>query len=1294
MRSLLFRVSGLLLLTGVACSARESVEPVGAGALPLVARFPALSPLLARALDAPAWKDGERLRVSSSGRLAITATASNDGAIDLGVKGSAQRIAVRRIEPTERVRLEAGTIAWGERAVMFARGAALEDIIVAPADADVGYDLALPPRWSLQSLALENPTIEVRDDHGVAWARLTADKAWDAEGREHRVVARVEGSRVHLRVESARGVVAIDPTWVSAGNPIALRVGGTSTPLGDGNVLLAGGGTATAELFDPASGTFTAAGVATVARRDATASLLPSGKVVVIGGIGATGVESSAEIYDPSTRKFAAAGALAAGRSMHASTVLSNGSILVLGGQDATPTYLSTTEIYDPASGTSKAGPAMSNVRGRPVAVRLLSGKVLVVADVGPTEIYDPTTNAFTAGPTINSAARSGQAATLLPSGKVLVTGGCQYKFGSTLCSNGAFLFDPATGDAPATGTFTDARAFHSSTLLPNGRVLIAGGATSTFPEGSPPSVLSAEIYDPLAGTFSAAGSLATSRIEANAVVLPSGDVLVTGGETGSDLLAMPVTSSFFAAPSLPTTRSSLVSVPLVNGKALLVGGGTTSALLYDPSTKTIVSTADLAAARGRPTLVTLRSGEVLVSGDAAGAAAELYDAATGKFSSAGKMVADRRGHTATMLPSGKVLVTGGRVADVAVSTAEIYDPATKTFTSTSAMAFARADHAATLLSTGKVFVVGGSSSATAELFDPATSTFATVAAPLTARSRATSVLLPSGKVLVAGGATRATELYDPTTGTVTFGASLASQRPAVTATLLPSGRVLLAGGDAMGPASAELFDPQSGRVLSATAPSVGRDNAAVALLSTGQVLVAGGFFHRTFPITGDVPLSTAEVWDDGVAVRPQLDSAPTLVRAGESVTLKGTGFAPKSSAGNGTARASTAIAPTAIWLPLSGSGAAVGTLSSWTDAQTTWTVPSTSSWGLGRLFVSVGGAISNGVVVQLQPALQGARCRFGAECTSGFCADGVCCDSACDGVCRACTAAKKGTGADGVCGDVPPELDPARCALFRGSPCKSDAQCGTGHCVDGVCCDSACDGQCEACDVDGSFGVCVPVSGAPHGARTACDPGGADACAAKVCDGTTRTSCAGFVGPKVSCRPASCAAGVATLPAACDGSGACPKAVEKPCAPYVCAGDECGKAPCKTDTECAADYRCAIAAGATQGECVVRTDNLCDGAHTVSARDGRTTDCSPYNCDVTGCKTSCATSADCVGGSVCDTTAGTGKCVAASAAVAEPESSGCSATRSARSSGGVALLAVLAALAFRQRRRRQPGGV
>ncbi|MBI2391192.1 MAG: hypothetical protein HYV09_16500 [Deltaproteobacteria bacterium] len=1303
MRPSLLRAPALLLVINLSCSAREPHDRPGTAPSPLLARFPALSPLVAQAAAAPAFLDGARFRIAASGRLAVTADlpATADGTMELGMKGAARRIGVRRIESAhDQGRLvagtgaSAGTVTWGAgvgvRAVTFARGAALEDIIVAPSDEDVGYDLALPQQWSLRPLEVDRTTVvEVRDDRGAPWARIHADKAWDTQGREHRVSARVEGSRIHFRVDSARGLVAIDPTWISAGHPIALRVGGTSTPLGTGKVLLAGGGTATAELFDPATGVFATAATAKVARTDATASLLPNGKVALIGGRSAAGVESSVELYDPVANKFDPGGALAAPRASHASTVLANGSVLVLGGQDVGP--LSTSEVYDPAAGTSKAGGAMSGAHGRPVALRLLSGKVLVVSEAGPTELYDPSANTFAAGTTINTAARSGQAATLLPSGKVLVTGGCQWKFSTNVCSNAGFVFDPASATVVATALMTEARAFHASTLLPDGRVLVTGGAAASSLEGSPPSVFSAEVYDPVANTFASAGTVSTSRIEANAVVLASGDVLVTGGEPGSDLFALPATASFTATTALPSTRSPFVGAPLPDGKVLLVGGGTTSALLFDPTAKGVSATGSLAAARGRPTLTSLRSGEVLVTGDGAGAAAEIYDPKAATFAAAGKMVAERRGHTATLLTNGKILVTGGRVAAAATSTAELFDPVTKTFAATGSMASARADHTAALLGNGKVFVVGGSSAATAELFDPSTGTFTTVAAPLTARSRAVSVLLPSGKVLVAGGTTRATEIYDPVTGSVSFGASLARQRPAVSATLLPSGRVLLFGGEgSAGPGPAELFDPASGRVLPTAAALATRDEAAVTLLPSGQVLVAGGFTRRTYPVVADVPLSTAELWHDGVPSieRPTLASAPAVVAAGESVTIKGTALAPTRSSGNGTVRSSTAIAPSAIWIPLSGSGAAFGALSAWTDAQATWTVPSTPLWGLGRLFVSVGGAISNGLLVEIKPAVQGARCQVGAECASGFCADGVCCDGACDGRCRACTAAKKGAGVDGTCGDVPPELDPASCALFRGSPCKSDGQCGTGHCVDGVCCDSACGGQCEACDVEGSFGVCVPVSGPPHGARTACAPGEADPCAAKICDGVARTTCGGFVGAKVSCRPPSCAAGVATLAAACDGSGACPAAVTRRCEPYVCASDDCGKAPCKTDAECAADYRCAIASGATQGECVVRTDNVCDGAHTVTARDGRTTDCAPYTCDVAGCKTSCATSADCVGGSLCDTATAAGKCVPASAGVAEPESSGCTATRGAPSSGAAGVFALLAASAVWKRRR------
>jgi hypothetical protein len=1302
---------------GVACSAGGPREPAAEeaashGSPAIAALAPSVVPLLAHAADAPAWAEGARFRIAGRARDAATIElpSAADGTMWLGRAGSGVRLGVRRLEARRGLgRLDGGAVSYGDEggphATVFARGAAIEDLVVAgSADQDVGYDVALPSGWSLKALDFDGrAVVEVRDEHAVAFLRMTADAAWDARGREHRVLARVEAGRIHLRVAGdAPGPLVIDPAWLTAGQPIAIRVGGTSTPLGTGKVLLTGGGTATSELYDPASGTFSASGNAVVGRTDATATLLPTGEVVLLGGMSLAGPESSAEIYDPATGRFRAAGALREARSLHTATALTSGKILVTGGWDDLVAS-STTEIFDPVTGTSGPGPAMAAARDHHLAVRLLSGKVLIIGVVGATEIFDPASSTLTQGATIFGARTTGQVATLLASGQVLVTGGCQTKF-ATICSTAAYLFDPlangGAGDVTSTGTMTEGRGAHASTLLPDGRVLVAGGRTSGAFGATVP-VLSAEVYDPVSAAFAPAGSLSIARGEASSVVLPSGDVLFTGGETGSDVFSIQSGAGAFSAyVTLPAARSALVATPLPGGSYLLVGGGGVDALLLDPGTRALAPTGSLALARRAPTATLLRDGRVLVAGDAASAPAETYDPTTATFTAVGKPVADRSGTTATLLPSGKVLFTGGTdfAGGAKLSSAELYDPATKAFSATGAMTYARAGHAATLLATGKVFVVGGSDAATAELYDPLTGRFAVVASPLTARARVATALLPSGKVLIAGGATRATEVYDPETGGVTFGASLATPRPGLSATLLPSGRVLLSGGGADGvgtPPTVEVFDPQSGRVLPTGSAVTARQEAAVALLPDGGVLIAGGHFDTVVPLVGSRPQSTAEVWDDGISsraqARPALKVAPASARAGDKVTLKGSGFRPLWEGGASNVRGADAYAPTAIWMPLAGNGAVVGSLSGWSDTQVTWTVPSTALFGLGRLFVSVGGAISNGVPVEIHPAPQAAPCRASAECASGSCADGVCCDAACDGRCRACSAAKKGSGVDGVCGDVPPELDPARCALFRGSPCTSAAQCATGFCVDGVCCDAACGGQCEACDVEGSFGVCVPVSGAPHGGRSACAPGGADACAAKVCDGVARAGCAGFVGAKVACRAASCADGATTLASFCDGSGACPAARTQRCEPYVCAGDACGKAPCASDAECAAAYRCAIAPGATRGECVVRTDNLCDGQHTVTARDGRTTDCAPYRCDVQGCKTTCASSDDCIGGSLCETTSGAGVCVLAGPSAAAP-SGGCATTSGAGARGGVALAvaAALSTLLGRARRRRE----
>jgi hypothetical protein len=302
--------------------------------------------------------------------------------------------------------------------------------------------------------------------------------------------------------------------------------------------------------------------------------------------------------------------------------------------------------------------------------------------------------------------------ATLLPSGKVLVAGG----FYRTV-----ELYDPAAGTWARTGDPLVSRRYHTMTALADGRVLLAGGEEC---QGG----ASAEVYAPTAGTWAATGALVTCRASHAAVALPSGKVLVLGGADGS-------------------------------GRALA------SAELYDPATGTWTSTGRLGTARVEPSATLLPSGRVLVAGGDNGsggllASAELYDPATGTWTSTGAMGTARRYHTATVLASGRVLVTGGGGRDFApAASAELYDPATGTWTSTGAMGKPRRYHTATVLADGQVLVAGGyhdytGISFTAELYDPATGGFSTTASLGTNRYGHTATRLTDGRVLVAGGFT------------------------------------------------------------------------------------------------------------------------------------------------------------------------------------------------------------------------------------------------------------------------------------------------------------------------------------------------------------------------------------------------------------------------------------------------------------------------------------------------------------------------------------------------------------
>jgi MYXO-CTERM domain-containing protein len=254
--------------------------------------------------------------------------------------------------------------------------------------------------------------------------------------------------------------------------------------------------------------------------------------------------------------------------------------------------------------------------------------------------------------------------------------------------------------------------------------------------------------------------------------------------------------------------------------------------------------------------------------------------------------------------------------------------------------------------------------------------------------------------------------------------------------------------------------------------------------------------------------------------------------------------------------------------------------------------------------------------------------------------------------------------------------------SLASGASCKTDAECDTGHCADGVCCNRACAGTCEACDVPGTAGTCTPISGAPkHGT---CPKGGTDACAQAICDGKVGASCKGYVGAEVSCRDAGCASGNDVAAAKCNGSGACPAAVTHKCSPYACGAAAC-KDACRVDDECDTGFHCE----ARTGQCLPGA--FCIDDRTLSSADGTQRSCAPFRCAAAACVSSCTSSDDCLGGYACDVASGT--CSPIVGATGSNDGGGCAASgEPGGSAGALAPLGLLGLCALVARRRRAAG--
>jgi hypothetical protein len=842
----------------------------------------------------------------------------------------------------------------------------------------------------------------------------------------------------------------------------------------------------------------------------------------------------------------------------------------------------------------------------------------------------------------------NGHTATALASGKVLIAGG----YTPAPVSE---VFDPTTGTWAA-GTMRENRYGHAAVRLADGRVLAISGAGAT---GSVARLSSSELFDPATGAWTLSGRVSAGRVDARAVLLPSGKALYVGGIYGPERFS--------------------------------------AAELYDPATGVWSLTGPMASPRYGHSLVLLASGKVLVAGGFTLSTAELYDPAKGTWAATGALSGVRRYHTASLLADGRVLVAGGTNGVTELSTAELYDPTKGTWTLTAPMSGARTAHAAAGISRGRVLVSGGTAGgvtlSTSEVFDPATSSWATVGALKTARSGHTETSLADGRVLAMS--STAPELY-------------------VTS---PNGAACGAAGEC-----------ESGFCV---------DGVCCATACNGKcdACNVAGSLGTCKPISGASQAGHPTCWPFVCAAGVCPTSCTSTPQCGSGASCTGNVCVGFKAAGVACGAASEcasgfcvdgvccdkACAGSCVACDVAGSlgrcspvsGAPhVGRAACASGFQCVAGACPTSCTGDSAC---VAGSFCDGGACAPRKAI-GATCIYDFECASGACADGVCCDQACGGQCQACDVA----GAIGTCTAVDGAVHGARpkCAPFAcvagvcaasctddaacaatawcdagtcaakgalGVACADDRACASGHCADGVCCDAKCDGQCEACS---AAGACEAVVGAPKGGRAACDAGGGNACAARGCNGSDRRKCAAFVASTtLACALPKCVDGSFVATARCDGAGGCATPFPTSCVPYACAASGC-LTSCASAADCADGYAC------NAGACEAPAARCSDDRSAAIDRDGLITACGKYLCRSDGtCGTNCASSTDCAPGFLCEVASHACVSSAALTPKAADAGGGCQAAPRGEGHERSACSLVVAALALLVTRARRSRG-
>jgi hypothetical protein len=676
-----------------------------------------------------------------------------------------------------------------------------------------------------------------------------------------------------IRVLVSAGAIE---TTSSALSEAMIQPFATALPV-NGRVLIGPSFTGTVSVYDPATATFTSAQNSASPHSGAGAVRLGDGSVVFSAGSDASSnYVVATDVYSPKTNSFTPGKVFPANTSSPFSALLPNGRGFFAGG---TPGG-SSTYLWDPITPANNwiSGPSLPTGRPGPgydfmsLSVPLDNGLVLLPAGYASNpsaypkvDLFDFRTKSY--GQSANSVTNSYRVSAgwiRLPTGRVLAVGGFNSTFDALATTD---IYDPATNQFTTGAGLGAPRIYPNVAALPDGRVLVAFGASGKGTDPSCNCLGSAEIFDPTSGQFFLAPAFNSVRNAAALITLPNGRVLFAGGKDGGAGSAAVLVGSVFdpqdytphtwsqppaAAASLATPRTASTATALGDGRVLVVGGkapdGTLpnrtelfdsyfqsgTATTSTPSGVRLALGPNLTTPRTNHTATRLYDGGVLIAGglDSTGAptAAELYSFTyyqPGALAPTATAMTPRSSHAAISLPDGRVLIAGGIDASGNVlNTAVLYCPA------------------ADLLS-GSCTVTGK--------FDPAGNTMST------ARAGHTMTLLGDGRVMIAGGSTTASgfapnpsgatstvEFFDwKTSKFVSSAATLSTARLFHTATLDPLGAVVFTGGTgASGSvlASTERYDENTDAFDGASPPlSPARSGHQAVLLPWGQVLIAGG---------------------------------------------------------------------------------------------------------------------------------------------------------------------------------------------------------------------------------------------------------------------------------------------------------------------------------------------------------------------------------------------------------------------------------------------------------------------